>query len=117
MSGKYGRSSRKSLTLCRLLPVANILENHPGDSPGECANNCSFGGQCDDGNECTQDICHDDNSCAFQPVVCEDDGNICTSYDPCDPEQGCVINTAAQEGDRREGRDQGVESESHGSSH
>jgi len=51
---------------------------------------------CDDENECTDDVCDlADGTCDFTPVVC-DDRNPCTA-DTCDPADGCVF-TAVQDG-------------------
>lgn len=58
---------------------------------GECSgvpdpdcDTCESDLDCDDGNECTDDVCQEDNSCAFIPNTepC-DDGDICTENDVC----------------------------------
>jgi len=93
------------------------------DYEGECVPGCSDNEDCDDGNECTEDIC-DDGLCENPDVadntpcddgdacteadtcisgVCEggpplycNDGNVCTD-DSCDSSSGCVYpaNTAS----------------------
>jgi hypothetical protein len=68
--------------------------------------------ECDDGNNCTTDVCNGVNGCSndpcaagdectnllgceadctpvTEPMFCEDDGNLCT-VESCEPGQGCV---------------------------
>ena len=49
---------------------------------------CSVDNDCDDGNECTAEICDDASRCVYSLISC-DDGLGCT-VDSCDPETGCV---------------------------
>jgi hypothetical protein len=73
---------------------------------------CVSNEECDDGNNCTTDVCHGVNGCSNDPcaagdecnvlvgceadctaitewMLCEDDGNLCT-VESCQPGQGCV---------------------------
>ncbi len=68
--------------------VAGICVDQ-GNAPGCCASNFD----CDDANQCTDDICNiDTNLCSFpndppgQPC---DDGDICTEPDQCDGAGAC----------------------------
>jgi cysteine-rich repeat protein len=55
------------------------------------------GRSCDDGNACTeQDLCSG-GACAGSPVTC-DDGDECT-LDVCDPSTGCAHSTDCDDGD------------------
>jgi|GEM_PF-1653199 len=44
---------------------------------------------CDDGNPCTDDVCGDNGQCLFPPVVCPDDGDLCT-LETCNAQFGCI---------------------------
>lgn len=49
-----------------------------------CMNNLD----CDDGDLCTEDICHPLTGCEFKPITC-DDGDVCNGLETCDPIIGC----------------------------
>jgi hypothetical protein len=66
-------------------PSTGICGSSPICEKGEVC--CANGESCDDGNECTEDVCTE-GCCENRPIVC-DDGNACTT-DRCDPAAGCI---------------------------
>jgi hypothetical protein len=52
---------------------------------------CSGSADCDDNDECTDDICNN-GTCSSTPVEC-DDGMFCNGTETCDTASGCVAGT------------------------
>jgi hypothetical protein len=76
--------------LGRLLMSGNLP--HPLNAGAYEPPGCTDDGNCDDGNECTMDVCTD-GSCSNTPIDC-DDGIACTA-DSCDPATGeCIYDYA-----------------------
>jgi len=55
---------------------------------------CSRSSQCDDGVDCTQDICADDGRCVNvpNPTACDDEV-YCNGVEQCDARRGCIAGT------------------------
>ena len=82
------------------------------DGEGQCITEpaCTVDADCDDGNECTEDEC-DDNQCVNEPDEgamcgtngeCQSDGTCkepgCTTDNDCDDENECTVNTCEGSG-------------------
>lgn len=94
--------------LCENVPVVECPDQICNPETGDCVDclsdeNCNEGERCvdntcipfciedvdcDDANSCTVDICLD-GICVNEEVVCEDDGDLCTT-EACDPQSGCA---------------------------
>ena len=62
---------------------------------GEVGQSCRAAADCDDGSDCTKDICAADGSCENTPLTGDacDDGNACTTGDACS--SGVCVGQAA----------------------
>jgi hypothetical protein len=55
------------------------------NSDGQDTDSCASNAECDDGVDCTVDVCNEDGTCANAP-----DDALCEYLEFCDPEDGCV---------------------------
>lgn len=82
----------------RRAPECGPAQGDPDPEPGPVPDTgCTADGQCDDGLDCTRDVCGPDGGCVFEPdhSVCLDD-DACDGVERCEPAsdkanpRGCV---------------------------